>query len=417
MMFLIWLIWILNIVTASGQVSSSPPVLIWGIKTPKIETIFRLVTNKQFYGLMKKIQKEHMIVMYLASELSAKDLNCEPCFPNLMLIKNMNYYSQVEEPLKALQRVSQKTNEIIWHKLLITNQTDLKLEMKMPCQPGRIHAFDFQDRNRLAHDYAMGVSNLQFDNCPVVQAYTALKEENLAYQRRKEQSIIIRTRKNESDMAPHLSFISTRSNNELIVLRCKQAILAFNRILLSYRETGKSPHMVRTNLTVRRNNQAMQVGTYKEPDDLSAGLVLVLDTAFSPIVIEVLPVKGNWYLTRVIINDTTFYPKDLIFFSDDFSLCCSEVNFFAWDKSLLSLTDFHLDIITSADKSGMLLQYQAKPCWSTSQFLTPTLAQTLIVMFLFVGIFSIGMVFITNIGRNELVQVAAEPDLYIKTDQ
>ncbi|KAH8362594.1 hypothetical protein KR200_008452 [Drosophila serrata] len=431
MLFLLWLIWTLNIFTVSAHILSSPPVLIWGIKTPKARTIFRSVTNKHFYSLMKKIQKDHMIVMYFASELSARDINCAQCFPHLKLMKPMNYYSQVEEPLKALQKVSAKTTKIVWHKPMIINQSQVPTKMKIPCQAGQIHAFNFNDRNLIVHDYAMGVSNLQLKNCPVVHAYTALTEEKQSYLRRINQSIIIRTRKQDigrrhrsdasKDYAPHLSFThanGTNGTSGLTILRCEQAILAYSHIMVATKgSTGKAAPIIRTHVTLLESSYSMQVGIYNKLADLDEGLVLVLDMKNGPLIIEVLPVKGNWYLTRVILDETTFYPTDLIYFSSDFSLCCSDVSFFSKDRLLLSLFDFYLDIISSFDESGMLLTYEAKPCWSCSKFLSPTLTQTLVVMFLFTAILSIGLSFITSIGRNKLVQVAAEPDLYIKTDR
>ncbi|KAH8246389.1 hypothetical protein KR038_009593 [Drosophila bunnanda] len=426
MLLLLWLIWALKFITVSGRVLSSPPVLIWGINTPESKTIFRPFTKKQFYSLMKEIQKDYMIVVYFATELSAKDINCAQCFSHLKLIKPMNYYSQVEEPLKALQKVGGRTNKIIWHKPMIVNQTQLDTKMKIPCQPGHIHAFNFNDRNLVVHDVAMGVSTIRLKDCPVVHAYTALTEENQSFLRRINHSVDPRARKQQifthrsgdsKDSAPHLTLSSANGTNGLNILRREEAILAFSRIILATKTaTGKSAPINRTEVTLVESNNSMQVGMYNNPD-LDKGLVLILDTSSGPLIIEVLPSMGNWYLTRVIVEETPFYPTDRIFFGSDFSLCC-DLSFLSKDKSLLSLFGLHLDIINSnADENGMQLKYQAKPCWSCSQFLTPTLSQTLVVMFLFVTILSIGISFIMSIGRNKLVQGAEEPDLYIKTDQ
>lgn len=112
-----------------------------------------------------------MIVIYLASEvdynslfwehsyrlnilllkLAAKDINCDLCFPYLTKIQPMNYYSQVEEPLNAVERVAEKTGDIIWHIPKISEMGSLEAEMELPCQKGEIHAFSFNDRNLLAH--------------------------------------------------------------------------------------------------------------------------------------------------------------------------------------------------------------------------------------------------------------------------
>ncbi|KAH8282050.1 hypothetical protein KR054_005022 [Drosophila jambulina] len=422
MLFLVWLIWALNFLMVSADVSSAPPVLIWGIKTPETKTIFRTVKSKQFYGLMKKIQKKYMIVMYFASELAAKDINCAPCFPNLQLIKPMNYYSQVDEPLKALKHLSKRTKKIIWHKPKIINQTQVRMIMRVPCQPGQIHAFNFNDRNLIAHDLAMSESNTLLSGCRAVQAYTALAEENLSLLRRQNQSIKMRVpiyfdhKVDSNDSAPHVSYFNTSNNSTLTVLRHERAILAFDHILVATKDpiAGKSSPIIRWNVSVVKSEWTMQVGIYTSPD-LDAAFDIILDTTFGSLVIEVLPIKGNWLLSRVILNETIFYSTDLIYFCPDFSLCCSDVTFFAKNRSLLTLFEFYMDIVNS--RQGRVKTYEAKPCWSCSQFVSPTLTQTLVVMFLFVAFLGVGVTFITNVGRNELVQVANEPDLYIKSDQ
>ncbi|KAH8234037.1 hypothetical protein KR032_011390, partial [Drosophila birchii] len=393
--------------------------------SPEPKSIFRPVTRKQFNSMLMKIQKDNMIVMYFASKLAAKDLNCGECFSHLKLIQPMNYYSQVEEPLRALQEVSVKTNKIIWHKPIILHQKRLSLKMQLPCQPGQIYAFDFSDHDLMAHDHAMGVSTDQLANCSVVHAYTALAEDEQSYMRRKNHAVERRIRKKQffnrrrerKNSSPHLSFVTQNETRILTILRREEVVIAFNRIMLATKEsTGKWAHIHRTNLTLVEGNNTMQLGMYNQPD-LDEGLVIALDTHSGPLLIEVLPIKGNWYLTRVILDDTIFFSTDLIYFSSDFSLCCSAISFFSKNKELLSLFDFYLDIITTPNANGMEMTYTAKPCWNCSEVLTPTLTQTLIVMFIFLTILGICILFITSIGRNTLIQVAAEPDLYIKTDQ
>jgi len=63
----------------------------------------------------------------------------------------MNYYSQVEEPLMAVERVSKSSGEIIWHYPALNEIRKLELEMELPCKKGQIHAFSFNNRNVLAH--------------------------------------------------------------------------------------------------------------------------------------------------------------------------------------------------------------------------------------------------------------------------
>lgn len=63
----------------------------------------------------------------------------------------MNFYSQVEEPFLALEKVAKATEAIIWHSPSTSVISNLELEMEMRCQKGKIHCFDLKDRNFMAH--------------------------------------------------------------------------------------------------------------------------------------------------------------------------------------------------------------------------------------------------------------------------
>ncbi|XP_017050606.2 uncharacterized protein LOC108094516 [Drosophila ficusphila] len=429
-MFAVCLVMFINFSIVTAKVTSSPPVLIWGVDTPKATSIFRPVTNSQFSKMIKNMQKDNMIVVYLASELAAKDINCDVCFPYLSKIHPMNFYTQVEEPLKAIRRVSRATEEIVYHNPIISDIRKLELEMELPCNKGQIHAFNFNDRNVLAHDAAMAVATYQFSDCPVVHVYTAYTEEDRSYQRRK----AYKTRPVPIQMDPSKGIDTDSSGpsfnqslgepeftynmvDNITVLRHNMVIVAFKSILMATR-IGKGVQVPynRTQVFLTEGEGEVQVGLLNGRD-IKRGIVVVMTTNLSPLILELVPSLGNWYLTRIIFGgNKTFYPRDRIFFGFDFSLCCSDITVFASDTARLSFFDFHLDILYLDKDNGMDSNYEVKPCWSCSVVLTPALSQTIFVMLIIVSILCIGMAMILSIGQNRIMLNANDPELHVKTD-
>ncbi|XP_037710477.1 uncharacterized protein LOC119547623 [Drosophila subpulchrella] len=426
---LISLLLVMHFIVVSAKVTSSPPVLIWGTDTPKATSIFRPLKSGQFQKIIQNLRKDNMIVVYLASELAAKDINCDVCFPYLSKIQPMNYYSQVEEPLKAVERVSKRTGEIIWHYPALNEIRKLELEMELPCKKGQIHAFSFNNRNVLAHDAAMAVATYQFSDCPVVHVYTAYTEEDRAFQRRK----IHKTRPAAHLMDPLKSLDASSNTSDyefgqmpqrfsyslvdnMTVLRHDMLILSFRNILLAKREVpGLLNPFNRTDVVLPNGREEVQVA-FLNGRDVHGGIIVGMDTNISPLLLEFIPSQGNWFLTRMILSNSSHYLRDYLFFGFEFSLCCTDITGFASDTERLTFFDFHLDILWRDTDNGMDLNYEVKPCWSCSVLMTPTLTQTLFVGLIIVILLWIGLAMILSIGQNKILQNANDPDLHIKTD-
>ncbi|XP_043662412.1 uncharacterized protein LOC122626281 [Drosophila teissieri] len=421
MYFFASLLFIIPISSFAAVVTSSPPVLVWGVDTPKASSIFRPVKTAQFQEIIRNLQANNMIIIYLASELAAKDINCDVCFPYLSKIQPMNFYSQVEEPLKAVEQVA----AIIWHTPQVEEMGSLEAEMELSCQKGQIHAFRFNDRNLLAHDAAMAVATYQFTDCPVVHVYTAYTEEDKALRRRtshKTKAMPIRSEASKntdgmpsvSDIGPQLVNYSQADN--ITVLRHEMVILTFRNILLA---TKKRPSVFspfnRTNVQLTPGSEVVQVGLLNGLD-IFGGIVLVLDTEDGPLVMELVPSQGNWYLTRIIFRNNTHHPRDLYFFGFQFSFCCTDITVYSPAAGRLSFFDFHLDILWQDKGTGLDLEYDVKPCWDCNILMTPTLTQTIFVVLIILAVFWGGMAMLLSIGRNHMLQNANDPDLHIKTD-
>lgn len=63
----------------------------------------------------------------------------------------MNFYTQVEEPFLALEKVAKATGKMIWHSPKTSIIANLELEMELRCEKGKIHCFNLRDRDFMAH--------------------------------------------------------------------------------------------------------------------------------------------------------------------------------------------------------------------------------------------------------------------------
>ncbi|KAH8267446.1 hypothetical protein KR018_003883 [Drosophila ironensis] len=380
--------------------------------SPPAKSIFRPIKKQQFTNIIKKQLKTNMVVIYLATQLNAKDINCEECFPYLTKIKPMNFYTQVEEPFLAIEALA--GNKMIWHVPTISDGTNLELEMEMSCEVGKIHCFDLGSRNFRAHDQAMAVATYQFSECDVLHVYTAFTEETKAYLRRasKKPSVL--------DKSPESLKESQGSPNatKLVVLRHSLAVMAIDHVSIAKKDpvafSGKV--LNRTKLTIPSPSTALNV-EYINKVDNTKGLGVTLVTSAGPVLLEIRYSKGNWLLVGAYEGANTYFPRDLIFFDKSFSLCCKLINFYSAAEGILSFYDFNIDIVPDdSDYNGRSSSYVAQDCWSCSQYLTPQLTQAVFIVSFILIMLTIGMSLIWSIGKNNFMQNLDEPPLHIKSD-
>ncbi|KAH8413542.1 hypothetical protein KR009_012234 [Drosophila setifemur] len=409
MFSLLSLILVMNFPLKAVAVLGSPPMLIWGAETPKLISIFQTFTQPDFTNLITKLRVDHMIVVYFASELSAKEINCPICFPFLTTVRALNYYPQVEEPLTALNKCAQGEDDIIWHTPNATDFVELDLQKELPCEMNKIHCFNFTDRHLLSHDEAMEKATDHLFNCSVVHIYTAFAEETSAFGRRHDK---------EKIKIPNPSMQTFVIKDDyghpanLTIVRHKCCALGFNRISFAKREQNKFEYQP-VNLAC---GCGLDVGLYNG-EDVTAGIVVSVKVDLGSMLIELLPSMGNWYLTRILFQgNSTYYPRDLIYFSEDFSLCGEVLNFYSESGSRLSIFGCQIDVVTNKDLSAEDPKYEGKPCWSCSHMMSPPLCQAIFIMSFFLLMLGVGLFLLTGIGRNSFVQNLNEPPLHVKAD-
>jgi len=225
-----------------------------------------------------------------------------------------------------------------------------------PCELLKILLLDrcIYKMKLIISDAAMAVATYQFSDCPVVHVYTAYTEEDKALQRRKSQKTQHMSIKNKIDGQPSNSDtevelqphqISQSQADNMTVLRNEMIVLTFRSILLATKEQRSvlSPFN-RTEVILAQGREPLQVGLLNS-HDIFGGIVMVLNTELGPLIVELIPSQGNWYLTRMIFMNNTHYPRDLYFYGFEFSLCCTDITVYSSEASRLSFFDFHLDIL------------------------------------------------------------------------
>lgn len=193
----------------------------------------------------------------------------------------------------------------------------------------------------------MAVSTYQFTDCPVVHLYSAFTEESHAYLRRQNSE-------NKRPIKPTLTQISQDKVIEsestvfpnMTILRHANLVIAYNRIAAIRKDRRSTGYNFNTTyISILQGNESVAV-TMNNGKDILEGIAVVLGTTSGPLLLEFLPVHDNWYLTRAMYgSNESYHPRDLIFFSAQFSLCCEIIKLFSARDGRIVLYSFHIDFI------------------------------------------------------------------------
>ncbi|XP_022221529.2 V-type proton ATPase subunit S1 [Drosophila obscura] len=399
---------------------SSPPMLIWGIDTPQPQSIFQYMKTFDLVRMLRPIQREYMIVVYLASELTAKDINCPSCFPQMSQILPVRYYSQVEKPLRALDHISRGAVSpgLVWHTLPMDG-SEIDLGQEIRCEIGQIHGFNFGDRSLTAHDATIAAVLEVLKGCRVIHIYTALEEEYRALRRRRFYSMSGKRHSHtEGSNVIFTGDVGLRADpTNLTILRHELAIVGVQKIIQAMEmKVGHEVRYNRTYVRLRTGNDSLQMGLVGV-QTVKKGFVVVMNTHMGYLMMEILPVGGSWLITRIVFNsNTTYYPRDMIFFSFGHSLCCQSITAYSDEGWRLTLYSFHLDVMLTASDSGFNPDYVPKPCWHCDIYISAVLSQSIFTLGILFFVLCVGLIMLWDIGRNRFVQNVNDPDLHIKTD-
>uniref|UniRef100_B5DUA2 Secreted protein n=1 Tax=Drosophila pseudoobscura pseudoobscura TaxID=46245 RepID=B5DUA2_DROPS len=91
---------------------STPPMLIWGLDTHPPQTIFKYMKTFDLVRMLKPIHKDYMIVVYLATELTAKDINCPSCYRMMSQILPLDA-SLLDATIATSTRPSRRSPELL----------------------------------------------------------------------------------------------------------------------------------------------------------------------------------------------------------------------------------------------------------------------------------------------------------------
>ncbi|KAH8293145.1 hypothetical protein KR044_006620, partial [Drosophila immigrans] len=337
-------------------------------------------------------------------QLTSKDFSCEKgdCFPFLRQVQPINYYSQVQEPLAALQTIAKLRHQtVVWD-----NETSL---LETSCLPNEVHVYNFTDRQLNNHDSIMKAVSATLLDCPLVQLYTAHGEELEAQHRRQDR---VTGKENRQELTRVVQPLISQNTHKATVLRHIAAVVSVDKITLAEEvRKGLSISYKRTEVTI---TEAPLRLTKADDANILTGFFVEMDTSLGPLAIDVLPAKGNWLIWRVRLNHNIFLPRDLLFYGRKFSFCCSELLVYSDVGSCLTLSMFYMDVESKRELSPLDLDYVAKRCWLCQHFLTPSITQVLFTLVLLVIILGVGLSMLLSIGRPKKFPPSSEPEVYVK---
>lgn len=187
----------------------------------------------------------------------------------------------------------------------------------------------------------MGSVSWSLTFCPLIQIYTAHDEETSALERRRH-----RLNMTQSDNLDGDSDSEAKANafGHWITLSHKNALLVLERIVLA-EEIHQGTNVRYERKAIMVNNDKLNV-TYLDPNDYWKGIQLTFETTGGPLSITVWPLRDSWRVSQMSLNGTiAFKFRDLVVYSQKYSLCCRVLTTYSASGNRLSIYMFHLDLV------------------------------------------------------------------------
>ncbi|EDW71263.1 uncharacterized protein Dvir_GJ16159 [Drosophila virilis] len=397
----------------------TPPVLIWGVSLPDTPNIFQALDSDYFTGLLRSLLQEHMLVVYFEQALTSKDLSCVGCFPYMRDVQPRTYYSQVHDPIASVERLfTERDEEMIWNRR--------KAMLTLPCLKNSIQLYNFKNANLTAHDKFIKAVARNLEGCPVVHLYTAHTEQMKALQRRLQRvNDIMKWTKPTATTTTEKPKFRGDANQEqvfrngskqgppIVVLRHPRGIVALDKIVFA-EEIPKGLNVYYKRFHIYPSGKSSLSLMLKDTTNIKKGVNFVIDTSLGPLKIKLAPVVGCWRIPKLIFQNTTFIPRDLLFYGKRFSFCCYALTAYSDDGARLTLYSFSMDVVLVDTISAMDPDYMPKACWLCEEYLTPAITQAIFTVGILLSLLGLGLTLFLEMGRNMRMANIREPEPHLK---
>lgn len=285
----------------------------------------------------------------------------------------------------------------------------------------------------------MGAISWSLTFCPLIQIYTAHDEEVKALARRRHRLHTLQNRTGDPSKWTNDSvweYDAAGNTSDAITLRHDKVLVVLTDIVHAVQNNeDMKTYYKRETLKVAKEDRNLLV-TYVKDNKVQNGFEVSFITNKGPLSVVVVPVMGNWGITRMHLNVNHSYRLfDLVVFSQNNSICCHSVTGFATTGSRLTLYMFHMDIIVNgkqeinrkdstdiksssssfSDKqSAMDPEYVPKPCWTCETYLTSNISSILFVVSILLVMLTVGMSHLLGMGRPTRIPKANEPEIQVK---
>lgn len=186
----------------------------------------------------------------------------------------------------------------------------------------------------------MGTVSWSLTFCPLIQIYTAHSEEHQALERRRFRLNMTQRQIFDYDNETFM----TAAPNDWVKLNNKVAILVFEKIVLA-QEVHDGPIVSYKRKTLNMVEDRTLDFSYQDMNDIRKGVKLTFLTSGGSLTIKVIAFMDSWRIAKILLNgNTTFRPRDLLVYSNKYSLCCRVITVYSVSGTRLSLYMFHLDV-------------------------------------------------------------------------
>lgn len=192
----------------------------------------------------------------------------------------------------------------------------------------------------------MGASSWSLTFCPLIQIYTAHHEEAQALKRRRHRLHTLQNRTSLWSSDSVLEYDASSNASEAITLRHDKVLIVLTQIVHAVQNNeDMKTFFKREVLKVAEEDRKLLIKYFKD-NNLKNGFELQFNTNKGPLAIYVVHIQGNWGITKMHFDANQPYVLyDMVFFSQNNSICCQSLTGYTTNGSRCTLYRFHMDII------------------------------------------------------------------------
>lgn len=359
-----------------AALAENSPVFVWNSYSDPKPTLSK-ISQSEFSEMMGPKAKDTMFVVFQESGLSCSDFTCskssthESCFSNLKGVIPKTYYTSVENPIEAIRKITIGSESAYI-------EEDGNLDHPISCQPGKVILVDLGSETR------EGLSNvfsreetLEMHDATMANIYDGLSKDckiTAVYTRTPSTGSPVKNRRRRAIPDKPSSGTMFRSNKDFLI---------FYTELMTQDGKDITPITINSMALSGQNETAFTVTLNGGSDQMS--FLISLD-------------HGYFSMSQLKLNGDDYYVPYEVNSPTDFSYTCGNQTFMPKKEGSTKLIKWNSLQMQAPFNKEVPDNFAFGDPWYCVGFFSSGILAGLFVVFILLGIMSIGICWMMDIN-------------------